>query len=76
MAEAGGYNVDTYLESNFQLPEDFMSVATNISNDAKKTKQTLPIVIYALCEEALHIFQASRILGKLPRRASSETAYI
>lgn len=59
MAEAGGYNVDSYLESNFQLPEEFMSASHTSSNDAKKTsvtKQTLPAVIYALCEEALNVF--------------------
>jgi len=66
MAEAGGYNVDAYLENNFQFPEEFMSVAHNPSGDSKKTsnpKQTLPAVIYALCEEALLIFNRHVSLG-------------
>ena len=66
MAEAGGYNVDAYLESNFQLPEEFMSVVHTSSSDAKKTsvtKQTLPAVIYALCEEALIIFSRHEALA-------------
>jgi len=66
MAEAGGYNVDAYLENNFQLPEEFMAVAHNPSNDGKKTstpKQTLPAVICALCEEALLIYNRHPSLG-------------
>jgi hypothetical protein len=67
MAEAGGYNVDTYLESNFQLPEEFMAVAHNSSGDSKKNssnpKQTLSAVIFALCEEALHIFNRHESLA-------------
>jgi hypothetical protein len=66
MAEAGGYNVDSYLESNFQLPEEFMAVAYNAPSDSKKTsnpKQTLPAVIFALCEEALNVFNRHEALG-------------
>lgn len=67
MAEAGGYNVDAYLESNFQLPEEFMAVALNSTGDSKKNssnpKQTLPAVVFALCEEALHIFNRHESLA-------------
>ena len=68
MAEAGGYNVDPYLENNFQLPEEFMAVVdqnpgadpsvnqSGSSSKSNKSMQTLPAVIYALCEEALNIF--------------------
>lgn len=56
MAEAGGYNVDSYLENNFQLPEEIMQLAHNpFSEKSKQHKQTLPAVVYALCEEALQI---------------------
>jgi hypothetical protein len=66
MAEAGGYNVDEYLENNFQLPEEMMALAKKDSKkDSKEeksrqtatsTKQTLPEVVFALCEEAINIF--------------------
>ena len=57
MAEAGGYHVDAYLEQNFQLPEEFMACATLATLESRKptNKQTLPAVVFALCEEALHI---------------------
>jgi hypothetical protein len=66
MAETGGYNVDSYLESNFQLPEEFMAVAQNSATETKKTshpKQTLPTVVYALCEEALQIYSRHAALA-------------
>lgn len=53
MAEAGGYNCDEYLESNFQLPEEFMALASTPSQVKQPNKQTLPTVVFALCEEAL-----------------------
>ena len=57
MAEMGGYNVDTYLENNFQMPEEVMALARKNANDDKRqtsnaNKQTLPEVVFALCEEA------------------------
>lgn len=84
MAEAGGYNVDSYLEGNFQLPEEFMSVAHNNSfADNKKTsspKQTLPAVIYALCEEALHIYnrhdELATFFAELLLKLASYTASV
>lgn len=68
MAEAGGYNVDAYLEQNFQLPDEFMQMANNIplQESRKQTsKQTLPTVVFALCEEALHILNRNAKLAPL-----------
>jgi hypothetical protein len=61
MAEAGGYSVDDYLENNFQLPDEMMALAKNAKEEKGRqvvtsTKQTLPEVIFALCEEAMNIF--------------------
>jgi hypothetical protein len=47
MAEAGGY--DQYLEQNFQFPEEFMALASNVPSLDPQA------VVFALCEEALHI---------------------
>lgn len=62
MAEAGGYGVDEYLENNFQMPDEVMALARDdaaarrsTSNSAATSKQTLPEVVCALCEEALNI---------------------
>lgn len=58
MAEAGGYNVDEYLENNFQLPDEIMMLAASIIQDVNKksaNKQTLPKIIFTLCEEALDV---------------------
>ena len=67
MAEAGGYNVDSYLESNFQLPEEFMALANIPSQESRKqtNKQTLPAVVFALCEEALYVTNRHRKLAPL-----------
>ena len=54
MAEAGGYNVDEYLENNFSLPDDILAVA-GLDVAASAAKQTFPEVVFALCEEALAI---------------------
>jgi hypothetical protein len=62
MAEAGGYSVDEYLENNFQLPEEMMALAKKDAKEEKgrqiatSAKQTLPEVVFALCEEAMNIF--------------------
>jgi hypothetical protein len=59
MAEAGGFNVDQYLEDSFQLPEEIMACAASSAADKSRlssaNKQTLPRVVVALCEEALDI---------------------
>ena len=67
MAEGGGYNVDEYLENNFQMPEDIMALAKK-EDDKRPTatltnKQTLPEVVFALCEEALDIVNRSETLA-------------
>jgi hypothetical protein len=59
MAEAGGFNVDQYLEDSFQLPDDFMACAVTTAADTKAkslVKQTLPGVVSTLCDEALNVF--------------------
>ena len=68
MAEGGGYNVDEYLENNFQLPDEIMALAKK-EDEKRQTsltttnKQTLPEVVFALCEEALEIVNRSEILA-------------
>ena len=71
MAECGGFNVDEYLESNFQLPDDIMALVKKDPKDDKRPtgvisghKQTLPEIVFDLCEEA------SNILGRNPRAAA------
>eukprot|EP00980_Cylindrotheca_fusiformis_P007577 scaffold1580_cov116-Cylindrotheca_fusiformis.AAC.12 len=59
MVEAGGYNVDSYLESAFQLPDEFM--ACSVASGEKTTKQTMSKVVKALCDDAL------RVLSRHPR---------
>lgn len=68
MAEGGGYNVDEYLENNFQLPEEIMALAKKEEEKRQTTlmatnKQTLPEVVFALCEEALDIVNRSEVLA-------------
>lgn len=55
MAEAGGFNVDEYLESSFQLPEDIMACAVVTAADKTNTKQNMPRIVYALCDDALDV---------------------
>lgn len=67
MAEAGGYNVDEYLENNFQMPDEIMALAKREDDKRQSTltpsKQTLPEVVFALCDEALNIFNRSEMLA-------------
>ena len=67
MAEGGGYNVDEYLENNFQMPDEIMALAKKDDEKRQTTllnnKQTLPEVVFALCEEALDILNRSEILA-------------
>ncbi|VEU42487.1 unnamed protein product [Pseudo-nitzschia multistriata] len=59
MADVGGFNVDEYLDSSFQLPEEIMACALipasekNGSND--ELKKCMPQVVQALCEDALNV---------------------
>ena len=62
MAEAGGYNVDEYLENNFSLPDDILTVA-GADVTASSAKQTFPEVVFALCEEALAILNRHATLA-------------
>lgn len=55
MAEAGGFNVDEYLESSFQLPDAIMACAVIPSSETKTTKQDMSSVVSALCEDALNV---------------------
>ncbi len=68
MAEAGGYNVDAYLKQNFKLPDEFMHMRNNIpaqESRKQRSKQTLLAVVFALCEEALHILNRHVMLAPL-----------
>eukprot|EP00536_Pseudo-nitzschia_multiseries_P018057 jgi/Psemu1/227659/e_gw1.2100.10.1 len=59
MADIGGFNVDEYLESSIQLPEEFMACA--LVPTSEKTggndehKKSMPQVVQALCEDALDV---------------------
>jgi hypothetical protein len=75
MAEAGGYNADAYLESNFQLPEEFMALANSASQVRQTAKQTLPTVVFALCEEALCVTNRHAKLASLNAELVLKLAY-
>ncbi|KAG7338886.1 transport protein [Nitzschia inconspicua] len=55
MSDVGGFNVDEYLESSFQLPDEIMACAVIPTADKATTKQNLPRVVFALCEDALDV---------------------
>jgi len=62
------FSVDEYLENNFQLPEEIMVKAKEDANKrqaAGGNKQTLPEVVFALCEEALNILNRNEKLAHL-----------
>jgi hypothetical protein len=63
------YSVDEYLESNFQLPEEIMALARDDTSSRKQSattsKQTLPEVVFALCDEALNIWNRNEKLSNL-----------
>ena len=63
MAECGGYNVDEYLANNFSLPEDIMTATGNTDMTGSSAKQTLPEVVFALCEEAQDILNRHHSLA-------------
>lgn len=61
-------SVDDYLENNFHLPEEIMALAREDPNKKQTPnlgKQTLPEVVFALCEEALNILNRHKNLGHL-----------
>jgi len=58
MADVGGFNVDEYLESSFQLPEELMSCAlvpADKTTSESSIKKSMPQVVVALCEDALNV---------------------
>ena len=54
MAEMGGFNVDEYLESSFQLPESIMACAVTPASE-KSNKQDFSSIVAALCDDALNV---------------------
>lgn len=63
-------SVDEYLENNFQLPEDIMAKAREDSSKRQSStnsanKQTLPEVVFELCENAVEILSRSNKLAHL-----------
>jgi hypothetical protein len=65
MAEAGGYGVDDYLEQ-FQMPDEIMALAKEPRQQSgNHSRQTLPEVVFALCEEALNITNRHEKLAPL-----------
>lgn len=68
MAEGGGFSVDEYLENNFQLPDDIMALGKKDPKQEKSTsstKQTLPEIVLALCDEALNITNRNPLVAGL-----------
>ena len=59
--------MDEYLENNFQLPEEIMALARDETSSRKVggNKQTLPEVVFALCDEALNILNRHEKLANL-----------
>ncbi|KAL3924166.1 MAG: hypothetical protein SGILL_001214 [Bacillariaceae sp.] len=56
MSDVGGFNVDDYLESSFQLPDEIMACAVISTTEKSIVKQNLPKVVFALCDDALDVF--------------------
>eukprot|EP00934_Nitzschia_sp_Nitz4_P004402 Nitzschia sp. Nitz4//scaffold5_size260463//126788//131622//NITZ4_000982-RA/size260463-augustus-gene-0.33-mRNA-1//-1//CDS//3329555340//4392//frame0 len=56
MAEAGGFNVDDYLERSFQLPDTIMACAVLPAAEKSTTKQNMSSIVAALCDEALNVY--------------------
>jgi hypothetical protein len=74
MADCGGHGVDAYLENNFRLPDDILTVL--IANSSAppgtekkavidKTKTTLPEAVMFLSEEALGIYSRHNKLAPM-----------
>lgn len=55
MADVGGYSVDDYLETSFQLPDEIMTCAVVPATDKSTNKQNLPRIVFALCDDALDV---------------------
>jgi len=79
MADQGGHGVDNYLENNFRMPDEILSIVNaellKSSDGTKrqiatlaaidKTKTTLPGAVFFLAEEALVIFSKHPKLASL-----------
>jgi len=72
-------SVDDYLENNFQLPEEIMALEKKEDASKRQTagssKQTLPEVVFALCEEALNILSRNEKLSHLFAELLLKLAY-
>jgi hypothetical protein len=55
MSDVGGFNVDEYLESSFQLPEEIMACAVVPAAEKSNNKQNMPHIVFALCDDALDV---------------------
>jgi hypothetical protein len=62
MAEAGGFNVDGYLDTSFQLPDEMMACAV-VPSGEKTNKQTMSRVVAALCDDALNVLNRHQKLS-------------
>ena len=62
MAEAGGFNVDEYLDASFQLPEEMMACAV-VPSGERTNKQTMSRVVFALCDDALNVLNRHKNLS-------------
>jgi hypothetical protein len=74
MADCGGHGVDAYLENNFRLPDDILTVlianssappGTEKKAAIDKTKTTLPEAVMFLSEEALGIYSRHNKLAPM-----------
>lgn len=74
MADCGGHGVDAYLENNFRLPDDLLTVlitnssappGTEKKTVIDKTKTTLPEAVMFLSEEALGIYSRHNKLAPM-----------
>lgn len=70
MADTGGHGADTYLENNFQYPDEVMMAALTFLPNAEETKldkskTAMPRAILALLEEAADIYSRNIKLASL-----------
>ena len=84
MADTGGHGADTYLENNFQYPDDVMLAALTVlgnvedgkdSTKIDKSKTTMPRAVYALLEEAYGIYSRNVKLASIYSELLLKTAW-
>jgi hypothetical protein len=63
VAEAGGFNIDEYLDTSFQLPDKMMACAVLVPSGGKTNKQTMPRVVSALCDNTLNVLNCHQKLS-------------